>query len=291
MWKPESIIYGPGGAKVLTYLHGLVLLHQHGVLSNVKTHLGISAGSIIGTLMAVGYTPTEIVNHYSILEELLNKPINYMVILNQLTKTQSIVDINIIRTVLEKLIVEKLGVIPSFEELEQITGNRLIIVTHNLSKEVTEFLEPRTTPGMSIVDAVLMSISIIMVTGAYRHADCYYADGAISAPLPIEYIDDNQHPLLVLYIKDTYSDVSITQLVKAFIDTPINTIRNKSIKGASTNCQTIGYTIPDTNVLRLVLTPEEKQEYQTIGLTTTEPYLQLFLSGTHSIIVTSSTDD
>ena len=58
--KYENLVFSGGGMKGLAYCGAVEVLEKFGILKNIKRYAGSSAGSIMASLLAIGYTPTEL---------------------------------------------------------------------------------------------------------------------------------------------------------------------------------------------------------------------------------------
>jgi NTE family protein len=58
--KPEHLVFEGGGVKGVAYVGALQVLGEHGLLDDVTSVAGTSAGSITALAVALGYTPEEI---------------------------------------------------------------------------------------------------------------------------------------------------------------------------------------------------------------------------------------
>lgn len=282
MWKPTALVLGPGGIKTLPYIKSLSILQQHGILTDVDTIAGVSAGSLIGCLLAVGYTPTEILN-FALNSQLLNTSMQFdsiRIMIAEIKNKLSLVDLSPLRNKLVDLIISKCGKIPTFEELFVITGIELIVVCQNITEQKIEYFNKRNHPNCSIIDAVIGSCSIPGVTGVWKYKGCLYTDGAITDPCPIKSVG-KQRGTLVFTISDSYKDTNIIDVLKSFFDSAMNHLKTLSIDQAGPEVHCIDIKLHSNDWLKLSLTDEEKQNYCHIGETITKPHLELFLSGQH----------
>ena len=60
IWKPKIIYYCGGGFKVFSVTGVLPLLKKFGLLDDVHTYAGTSAGGLMAFLCVINYTPEEI---------------------------------------------------------------------------------------------------------------------------------------------------------------------------------------------------------------------------------------
>lgn len=282
MWKPTALVLGPGGIKTLPYIKSLCILQQHGILTDVTTIAGVSAGSLIGCLLAVGYTPIEILN-VALNSNLLSTNMSFdsiKMMIAEIKNKLSIVDLGPLKNKLTELIVSKCGKIPTFEELFISTGIQLIVVCQNITDKKIEYFNKKTHPNCSVVDAVLGSCSIPGVTGVWKYKGCVYTDGAITDPCPVKCVG-TQRGTLVFTVSDSYKDTNIIDVLKSFFDSAMNHLKNKSIDEAGPEVHFIDIKLQTNDWLKLTLTDEEKQLYCQIGESIIQQHLELFLRGLH----------
>lgn len=289
MWKPDALVCCSGGFKVLAYLAGLPALYEAGVLSNISQYVGVSAGSIVALLLTIGYTPPEILRlaqdtevfSFSIsdgvsrsVQELQNRITTFV-------DRAALVDMSQLKDKLSRLIVDKLGRVPTMLELYTMTQTRLVITIYNITEHIVWYCDHQSHPDLNPVDLVAWSCSIPGVTGFGTYKGKILVDGAIADPWPIKPVDDGQTKVMVLSVTESYQTDSIIELIKSFANVPFIELRTRIESAASRLCHFIDFPIPKSDFVRLSLTQQEKQQYREAAERTIRYHLEIFRTGSH----------
>jgi NTE family protein len=209
----RNLVMEGGGIKGIAYGGALVELEKKGILQNISRVAGTSAGAIQASLLAIGYSPEDIVN---IVNETPIETFNDDGFISKGTK-RLLKEFgwfrgdSFLRT-LEDLIFQKTGNANlTFEELHELakaTPYRDLYVTgSNLTEQVLEVFSFETYPKMRIADAVRVSMSIplyyrslwISKEGAVfenhipEKKTRLFVDGGLLLNYPIHIFDDKKY--------------------------------------------------------------------------------------------------
>ena len=152
------------------------------LLQNVTTYVGTSAGSMISYLMAIGYTPIEIMVYictHRILERL--HAFNLVAMING----DGAISYTPIQETLEKMTLDKIGKFLTMKELKDKYNKTLVCATYNKTRQIMEYISPENYPDLPCLIAVKMSSNIPMLFGRFRYMGFEYVDGGISDNFPI----------------------------------------------------------------------------------------------------------
>jgi predicted acylesterase/phospholipase RssA len=174
----ETLILSGGGTKGLCSLGSLQYLQDSKRLdcSKIKTMVGTSIGAVICYFLAIGYTPIELVVYlcsHSVLEALT---INHF---NKIVSGEGIYDYQLLKTVYEKMTMEKMNHIPTLQEVYTLFGKDLIICTYNFTDRKQEHLSYRTHPDLSCLDAIRMSSNLPFIFSSFWYKEKEYIDGGV----------------------------------------------------------------------------------------------------------------
>lgn len=174
-----------GGVKGIAMLGAThYLAYDSRMLDNVNVYIGTSIGSVIALLLCMGLTPMQLFTKICKIDDFLSVDIlNFL----NFTKTYGLLDITQFIKLVENVIIEKFGFIPTLKELYDLTGKRLIIVQTNATKSRTEYFDFETEPDCSCALAVKMSCSLPIIFEKVEYNDCLYVDGGVSDNFAIEY--------------------------------------------------------------------------------------------------------
>ena len=241
MWKPNVIMLGPAGAKGFLFIGCLKRLYaEKEFLSRVKTWAGVSAGAAVSLLIVMGYTIEEIIDlcmDLNIVEDIIG--IN----LDRAREKLGLIHNKTVEEQLKHSILKKFGYIPSLKELYLLTGVHLVLVTYNLDKLRTEYLDKDSEPDLSCLEAAMMSMAVPLLIEPRKYKGDSYVDGAIGAPYPVLHFDTENNNVLGMYIsseEDLFcSDQKPTNYIYRLIQAGMRSLRDFEIGYSSPNVKSI----------------------------------------------------
>ena len=143
--KFDTLVLPGGSVKGLFILGALQYCYDNFLLTDVHNYIGTSSGAMSSFLLAIGYTPVEIITQIctnQIIERMQHFDIFAMI--NNLGATS----FTNISEYLEKLTIDKIGYLPTFHDLKHKFNKNLVCVTYNLSKGMAEYLSYETHPTL-----------------------------------------------------------------------------------------------------------------------------------------------
>ncbi len=188
MFKPtlkfNELIISSGGIKGYHMLGILSQINQYHPLNNFQYLTGTSMGSILATFIATGCTLEEI-------EAILIK-INWFEFMDikliHFIEQTGFIDThrlsNLFRAMFEY---KNLNKNITFLELFNLNHKFLTLCVTNITKRKAEYHNHITTPNLSIIESIIMSISIPFVFKPVKYQGCIYLDGAILDHFPYYY--------------------------------------------------------------------------------------------------------
>jgi len=202
----EYLVFSGGGKKGISFagaieeLHKLSIIYSDSNKFKLKGIAGASAGSIVASLLAVGYDPNELITELSSIDfaRIANDGLGYIGEGLDFLEKWGMCPGNYIMELLGQLISKKKGNPDySIEDLYNETGIKLVIVTTNTSYSRSEYLYPGNPitaySKIPIRLAVRLSIGIPFLFEPYFYNDCYFADGGILDNYPI-HVFDGEYP-------------------------------------------------------------------------------------------------
>ena len=260
-WKPKILILGPGGAKGFLELGALTFLERENCLDDVTTFVGVSVGALISLLLCSGYSSLEILS--IALETDLFQDISSIDI-SKIQANIGLISNKPIKDRLHHAILSKFGIIPNLDQLFMATGRELHCVSVNLDDKQVEYISRHNQPRISCIDAVMLSMNIPLFFYRLEYKGKIYIDGAFGDPCPLLPFDDNNTPILALYIttkilsENIRADSSIYRYIYEIIDTILTLLRNRSICNASDQCKFIELTGTAIDPLGITMSFAEK---------------------------------
>jgi hypothetical protein len=179
----DIVVLSGGGQRGIGEVGALHYHWEKGNLDNVKIYAGTSVGSVICLMLICGYTPQDIFAKVYNISNFFSSdsPID----LWGLVSNYGILDISPFINIVKDMIIEKLGSIPSFGDLELITGKSLIVTGSNISLQKADYFSPKSHPTMSVIEAVKISCNL-PIFKKIKFDGCYYSDGGLVDNFPID---------------------------------------------------------------------------------------------------------
>lgn len=145
----------------------------------INAYYATSSGTIIATLLSIGFDPLEILAHVCI-----NR--SYQKVLGSLNISLSgLLNFDIIERELDNIIVTQLGYLPTLNCIRERMGKYLSFVTYNLSTGQKEYLTPDTYPDLIVTKAIRMSSTFPFIFEPYEYNGNYYLDGGVVENFPL----------------------------------------------------------------------------------------------------------
>jgi predicted acylesterase/phospholipase RssA len=191
MSNAKALCLSSGGVKGVAILGAVHYLYESKILEykDIEIFIGTSIGSIIALLLSIDYTPNELFEALVQTES----PFTPNTLLAAWERLKGFIDnfgflsIKPMIEVIGKLIVKKLGSIPTLKELHSFTKKQFICVSTNCNSMREEYLSSETYPELLCTDAVAMSCNIPLIFEKIKYCNNYYVDGGMSDPFPINY--------------------------------------------------------------------------------------------------------
>lgn len=200
---PTGLIIGPGGIKGFVELGALLFLEKVNILCNVKTVVGVSVGSIIGFLLLIGYHVEQIIEEglaVNLFENLFSGTTFSLLAIKEILNKRGFIDPQSIKVILDRLVIEKFGLVPTLGQLYLMTGINFVSVALNLTTSQVEYFDYIKYPDLICTFPILLSCNIPGVFQPLYYNNCRYVDGAFGNPYPINYFKHPEDSLLGIYI-------------------------------------------------------------------------------------------
>lgn len=264
----DILVIGGGGAKGIASLGALH--HAKPDIEKCNIYCGCSIGSIILSLLSIGFSPIEIfsaINHYNFSPDL-----NFAEFFTKF----GMIDISSVTKFVGDLFETKASREITFRDLKDFYNKELFIVATKYSTKEPEYFSVHTHPDMKILEAVNMSCNIPLIFSQYVYNEEVYLDGGLCDNLPIQ------------IVKTHYPNLSILCIMMNFSSTPDV---NSSITAKFLNYVTNVMAIPViTNSMKSIKLLGEKDRLVKISVEvptlayniTSETKIKMFRSGYES---------
>jgi hypothetical protein len=172
----DDIIFSGGGLNCLTFIGVIRRLEELDIVKNIKKYSGISAGSIIVYFLVLGCSSDEMEEIFLELEfkKFKNFSIVNLIKFYGLDNCKNMLEL-LRETTKQKGYSENI----TFQNLYDITGKDLNIISFNLSKSEKQICNYTNSPDLEVIKSIQMSICIPFVFMPVVYNDDYYIDGGI----------------------------------------------------------------------------------------------------------------
>ena len=184
---PDAIVFSGGGPDGISFVGSIRRLEEHpDGLRRVKTIVGSSAGAIIGLMLALGMTSTEMETFvYTRYDDGSFKELDVEGLVDFVDR-MGIDDGSRMVSALRELTMSRVRPVSrssdedvTFLELAKFTGKSLMVCVTNLEDSRGEVMSVDTTPNMGILLAVRMSFGVPLVFTPVRWNGRTYVDGCL----------------------------------------------------------------------------------------------------------------
>ena len=188
---PEEKIYNDYDTLVLSgcsqsaiiILGGIQYAMDNFLFNNITNFVGTSSGTLISYFLIIGYTPLEL------LVSLCTNPIldkmNHFNLVAML-QGRGATSFTYFQEYLEKLTIDKIGYLPTLQNLKERFNKTLVCVTYNLSEDKTEYLSHETHPELPCITAIHLSCNLPLVFENFKYGSSLYLDGGLGDNFPIQ---------------------------------------------------------------------------------------------------------
>lgn len=173
--KIRALVLGGGGAKGFVALGAL---HYHRREMDLRVVSGTSIGSVIGSLIGCGYTPTEIME----LAVSLEPQIKFS--FGQWATSYGLCEVRSLLGPAFRALDARVGEGATFARYLEVTGVDLIVCAGNVTRGVTVYFRAATHPDVLVADAIAASCSVPCLFSAVDIGGELYVDGGGSDNFP-----------------------------------------------------------------------------------------------------------
>jgi NTE family protein len=178
----DTLVMSGGATKGMIHLGAVQSAMDHLLLKDVVNYVGTSAGAMTCYLLAIGYTPIEIMVYICtnrILERM--QYFNLVAVING----EGATSFTPIQETLEKMTLDKVGKYLTMKELRDTFHKNLVCATYNRSRKKMEYVSADNYPDLPCLIALRMSASIPLLFDKFRYMGHEYVDGGVADNLPV----------------------------------------------------------------------------------------------------------
>ena len=225
----DTLVIAGGGLKGFAMVSSIKQLLNFKIikLKNIKNYYGTSVGSIISTLLAIGYSIDELL---TFIDKFNFEKLSDDIDIDNLFTDFGISTGKNIMTVLQFLFNEKINKNDiSFIELYNMKNITLNIIATNITDMIEEVFNHNTYPDMSIMTAIRMSIAVPIIFTPVLFNNKLYLDGGLVNNFPINHVKTDKFIGITTNFKNKSNNDSLMNFIFNFINITIKTINLKNI--------------------------------------------------------------
>jgi len=234
----DTLVFSGGGIKGIGFIGALEAMNDENIYnySKINTFIGTSAGSIMATFLAIGYSIAEIreiglcVNFGKVRDITAENIFNFF-------EEFGIDSGRELSRVMEIIIKKKLKENLTFKELYDYTGKNLIINAVCLNDQKIEYLSYNNYPDLKISMAIRMSACIPFLFNPVKLNNKLYIDGSVLDTLSVNLCDNKNY--LAFYLstnKKKFNEIAtIDKYLLSIINVVIHNLNKNKLKNAEDN--------------------------------------------------------
>ena len=246
------LVIGPAAMGLFAFMGSLAVID----LKKVKEVSGASAGAILGLFICLEKSMEEI------MEFCLQLDLKKLTTMNLLSLFSNFGLIS--HEPIKKVLKEFCGD-PTFSNLSK----KLYVTSFCVNKSETEYFSIDTTPDMSVIDAVCMSIAVPFLFETVKYKNFTYLDGGTFESAPIMAFL-NKDPDKVLILQLTTNKIQLVSEIKNLKDF-INNIIQLAINNRivhKTFFKTISINLENINIFDFLMNYDDKLKLYLLGYQT-----------------------
>jgi NTE family protein len=192
---PRRLILSGGGLRVISFIGVLQVLEEQSMLSKIREFCGVSAGALVGTMLALGYSLQKIERfflEYDFSEVRTLEPENMFLVFEEFGIDSG----ERLEGLIKKFLFHKgFGPNTTFRELAESGRCRSLRVwAADIQMAAPIEFSAKSTPDMEVVFALRASTAIpgYFIPPRHPETDRILADGGVFDNYPISYVSDQE---------------------------------------------------------------------------------------------------
>lgn len=193
----DTLVISGGGVQGFLFLGALEYLNERNYLCNLKNYIGTSVGALTCYMLAIGYTPREIII-YICTNRALDKLNDFN--LTNMINGEGATSWIYIEEHIQKMTIKKIQKLITLKELYDQFSKKLVCMTYNITRGITEEINYENYPDMPCTIAIRLSCNLPFVFEDFEYLNSYYVDGGITNNFPIDVGEKLGEKVIGLYI-------------------------------------------------------------------------------------------
>lgn len=245
MEKYKTLVLSGNSTNAIVMLGALQYLYDNKILNTIQTFVAASSGSILSLLLAIGYTPLEVLSYLCVNK--VYKTVPPFNIANVLLSGKPLMEFTPIKKCLEDMICDKIGHIPTLKSFLTNFNITIIFSVFNLTDNKLEYVSYKTYPDLKLTDAVHMSCNFPIMFTPFHYNNKYYIDGGLADNFPIDYaLKYAPEPIIGVCLKNPStqytpenSRFAIFELLKIMFNIHTESVLEEKITRCSSLCDIV----------------------------------------------------
>lgn len=212
----DTVVLSGASTKGLLILGALQRCYDKSLLSEVKTYIGVSAGTLTAFLLCIGYTPIEI-TVYICTSNILDK-MRSSINIPSMVQMQGAIPFDVLGKELEKMIISKIGFIPTLAEFKKLTNKTLICLAFNYTERKIEQISTETHGDWNSLNVLRMTSNLPMIFENFTCNGAVWFDAGFIRNFPIEIGDEIGNSVLGITIAKEEDKVHMNNALEFMYD-------------------------------------------------------------------------
>lgn len=250
----DTLVLSGGSTNSIMTLGVLQHFYDESLHTEINTYVGTSSGAIIGYLLAIAYTPLEIV--LEICTKRVIDKLQFFDIYSMINGAGAC-SFGVVQELLEKMTITKIGTLLTLKDLYEKYGKTLICSTYNMTKGKCEYLSHENYPNLPCLTALRMSSNLPLIFEPYKYGHSFYIDGVVSDNFPIDLGDRVGKKVLGVFLAPKSETMEpgmpLFEYIYKIIFIPINDNTQRRMENVSDRCKIIKLISHDTNFFKFNL--------------------------------------
>jgi NTE family protein len=210
----DTLVISGNSVKGIVTLGALQYATDNFLLNKITTLIGTSCGAMCCYLLAIGYTPIEIIV-YICTNQLFEKLQQFNVI--AMLNGSGASSFTTIQEQLEKMTISKVGKFLTLKDIKTMFNKTLICVSHNITTNKTEYLGPDNYPDLPCLIAIRMSSNLPLIFDHYKYDGSFWLDGGISNNFPINKGCELGNKILGIFVNREQEEFKVDSNILEYI--------------------------------------------------------------------------
>jgi predicted acylesterase/phospholipase RssA len=257
----NTLVLSGGSSKGFVTLGAIQYAYDNYMVNELNMYIGTSSGAIICYLLAIGYTPIEIMV-YICTHQIMEKMQHFNIV--AMIQGHGASSFNSIHEHLEKMSIAKIGYLPTLLDIKNKYNKTLVCVTYNLTTENAEYLRHETHPNLPCLVALRMSANLPLVFEHFKYNNCFYVDGGVSDNFAINIADVEGAKVLGIMLMteqenfNSDPDMNTLEFIYKLMFIPITQAMESQVRKMSDRCNVIKLVYNKLKFFNFNVSPSEK---------------------------------